>query len=227
MNIYFLHGLNGYPAQWNPIREYLSRKGYDSSAFDFMKDKNLRKTRFQDYVDTIASEVSEDTVLIGHSMGGLLVQKIAEKTRIRAGVCICTAPPKGIVLPSPGFSSSFRYMPYVLFNIPFTPIHTMRQHYIHAHISQEEIPRLLHALQKQSARVTYEVMRNKIPVDAKKIMCPLFFIATKEDELIPIRVAKATANYYNASLDVLPGNHHIFSHWKPIAQAIEKYLVDL
>ena len=70
-------------------------------------------------------------------------------------------------------------------------------------------------------------MRNKIPVDAKKITCPLFFIATKEDELIPIRVAKATANYYNASLDVLPGNHHIFSHWKPIAKAIEKYLVDL
>jgi len=227
MNIYFLHGLNGYPAQWKPIQEYLSKKGFNSSAYDFMKDKNLRKTRFQDYVEAIASEVSDDTVLIGHSMGGLLVQKIAEITRIKAGICICTAPPKGILLPSPGFSSSLRYIPYVLFNIPFTPMHTMRQQYINAHISKEEIPTLLDALQKQSARVTYEVMRNKIAVDAKKITCPLFFIATKDDKLIPLRVAKTTATYYDASLDVLPGNHHIFSNWKPIVQAIEKYLVDL
>jgi len=227
MTIYFLHGLNGHPSQWKPLQEYLSKKGFDSIAYDFMKDQDLRKIRFQDYVDTIASEVSEDTVLIGHSMGGLLVQKIAEATHFKSGICICAAPPKGISLPSPGRFSSLRYVPYVLFNIPFAPMHTMRQQYIQAHIPEKEIPMLLNTLQKQSAKVTYEVMRNKIAVDEKKISCPLFFIATKDDELIPRKVSEATAAYYHAPLEILPGHHHIFSHWKPIAQTIEKYLVNL
>ena len=38
--------------------------------------------------------VNPDDIVIGHSMGGLIVQKIAEETAIRGGVAICPAPAK-------------------------------------------------------------------------------------------------------------------------------------
>ena len=93
--LYFLHGLNGYPSEWDPFQLFFEERGYTCRIVDLMKGCDLRRTHLQDYVDHICSMVTTSDVVIGHSMGGLLMLKVAERISFKAGVGICPAPPQG------------------------------------------------------------------------------------------------------------------------------------
>ncbi len=60
---------------------------------------DLGHLTFAQVVDSLAAFIDtlpEPPVLIGHSMGGLAVQKLVSLNRGFAGICIDTAPPKGV-----------------------------------------------------------------------------------------------------------------------------------
>ena len=60
-------------------------------------------------------------VVIGHSMGGLLAQKMAEAGAVRAAVLLCAAPPRGILVTSPSLiGRQLKHMPAMLGSRPLT-----------------------------------------------------------------------------------------------------------
>jgi pimeloyl-ACP methyl ester carboxylesterase len=73
-------------------------------------------------------------------------------------------------------------------------------------------------LEKQSAIVTYELGMNRIAIDEKKVRCPLFFIATKQDRICTPELVKRLAEKYNAEYGLYDGCHHFFcnSNWRDI-----------
>ena len=225
--IYFIHGLNGFAAEWKPFIEYFKKKGYQCNAVELKEGMNLRKTCFQDYVDKIISMVSKDDILIGHSMGGLIVQKVMEATKIKAGVCTCPAPPKGIDLRSLSFLSQIRYMPFIIARIPFLPTFSLAQDRFLNDLSEIEARKRYKLLQKQSAKVTYEVLKQKVSVDEKKISSPMFFIARQNDLMISPSIVKRVAEKYNASMKTFPGNHNIFSDSELISNEIYNFIKSL
>jgi pimeloyl-ACP methyl ester carboxylesterase len=54
-------------------------------------------------VRTFIGTLSAPPILIGHSMGGLVVQKMVNEGRAAGGVCIDSAPPKGVFVPKWSF----------------------------------------------------------------------------------------------------------------------------
>jgi len=58
--LHFIHGMNGHPAQWGPFIKFFEHKGYDCKAIDLMSGCNLRKTRFNDFVEKVKLVVSEE-----------------------------------------------------------------------------------------------------------------------------------------------------------------------
>lgn len=73
----------------------VSLRGHGKSAgFD-----SLRTTRVRDYVDDIdevAHSLRSPPVIIGHSMGGFLTQKLMERRSLPGAVLIASMPPSGV-----------------------------------------------------------------------------------------------------------------------------------
>jgi pimeloyl-ACP methyl ester carboxylesterase len=59
---------------------------------------HLGRVSVLDYVEDVHDclRTLREGVVIGHSMGGLVAQKVAEAGRVRAAVFATSAPPKGI-----------------------------------------------------------------------------------------------------------------------------------
>ncbi|HEY4198107.1 MAG TPA: alpha/beta fold hydrolase, partial [Mucilaginibacter sp.] len=106
-NIIFIHGMFQNPRSWEKWITYFSKKGYncispawpyhegEPSALRANPDPKLGDLSLQEIVEEfthIASGV-EDPVLIGHSVGGLVVQLLVNKSIGSAGVCIDSVAP--------------------------------------------------------------------------------------------------------------------------------------
>lgn len=74
------------------------KAGYKVVAPDLVPtSKGLAKTTFDDYVNQVVkSGGSRPHVLVGASMGGVLVLKAAEKLKPRTLVLVCSALPQGV-----------------------------------------------------------------------------------------------------------------------------------
>jgi pimeloyl-ACP methyl ester carboxylesterase len=73
----------------------LSLRGHGKSS----TDKRLNRFSIADYVDdvrSVAEALPVPPVVIGHSMGGFVVQKYLESNAAPAGVLLASAPPKGV-----------------------------------------------------------------------------------------------------------------------------------
>jgi len=99
------------PVCWALWRKYFASKGYECMvpSYPFHEgepsklrnepDPGLGRLGFSGVVETIAKEIAQlesQPLLIGHSMGGLVVQKLISMQLVVAGVCIDSPPTKGI-----------------------------------------------------------------------------------------------------------------------------------
>ena len=224
MMLYFIHGLNGSASDWAPFMDFFRDHGFSCHAVDLKEGFNLRSVHVMDYVKKVSSLVTNEDVVIGHSMGGLIMQKVAEQNQLKAGVGICSAPPQNISMKRISLYRQLRYIPNILFNIPFKPSFGLVQDVFLNDVDEQMQRNIYQNLQKQSVHVTVEVMKQKIVVDEERISCPVHFIGRKLDVTIPIDVVKRIADKYGSSFEVVAGNHYIFVGWKDVAERVLSFL---
>ncbi len=89
---------------WEPFSEFLVDRGFRTHAIDLRghgsSPGNIRRARIRDYVDDVAGVAAGfDTppVLIGHSMGGLVVQHYLARHPAPAGVLLAPVPTRGAI----------------------------------------------------------------------------------------------------------------------------------
>lgn len=110
-SIVFIHGLFQNPDSWQKWQTLFAAKGHACTApaypFHDGRPAELRATinpqlghltfgQVVDHYRQTVAQLPEPPILIGHSMGGLVVQKLINFGLGRAGVAIDTAPPQGI-----------------------------------------------------------------------------------------------------------------------------------
>jgi non-heme chloroperoxidase len=112
--VVFVHGLWLLPSSWDQWRKLFEDNGYVTLAPGWPDDPRTRQEAFAnpsvfagksvqavtDHYLAVISGLSKKPAVIGHSFGGLIVQKIADKGAAAATVAIDNAPIKG-VLPLP------------------------------------------------------------------------------------------------------------------------------
>ncbi len=222
----FVHGMYSNDDIWSSIIDYFNEKNFSCKAVNLKEGLNLRKVHFQDYVDKVKSIVTEDDIVIGHSLGGLIVQKIAEEASIKGGIAICSAAPKGVKFRGSIVLSSAKYASKVIRGRPFKVDYQYVRKYMLVGIEEEMAKSIYEELETQSAIVTYELGMNRIAVDEKKVRCPLFFIATKQDGVCNQELVRRLAVKYNAEYRLYDGCHHFFcdNSWKDIADGIHNII---
>jgi pimeloyl-ACP methyl ester carboxylesterase len=154
--------------------------------------------------------LGQPAIVIGHSMGGLLAQKLAAVRTPRAAVLLASVPP-GVLWPQlRPLPHLFPLMPSIIAGRPFLPgARTMREVPLSTlPVAEQEalIPRLV----RDSGRVFRELSMGaaSTKVDAAKVSCPVLCVSAGSDENVAQWISRRIAKRYGAEHQDHPGAPH-------------------
>ncbi|MFI6423804.1 alpha/beta hydrolase [Promicromonospora sp. NPDC050880] len=120
--VVFIHGLWIHSTSWTPWQDHFAKEGYETLAPGWPGDADTPEATRSDpsgmidvgvdriteaYAETIAG-LEAPPIVVGHSFGGLVAQKLLERGHAAAAVAISPAPVKGVrVVPLSLLRSSF------------------------------------------------------------------------------------------------------------------------
>jgi pimeloyl-ACP methyl ester carboxylesterase len=182
---------------------------------------------FADDAAEVARHVGARAV-VGHSMGGLVAQKLAERGVASACVLVTPAPPRGITVLSPRVAiRQIKYLPSILRSRPVVPSHRDVRAIVMNCVPASEQQQLLAKMLPDSGRAGREMSITGVPVDAERIRCPMLVIAADQDRFIPRHIVERIARRYRAPLEVVPGHGHMVivePEWQRLAARVEEWI---
>jgi pimeloyl-ACP methyl ester carboxylesterase len=216
--ILFLHGMFGRPSLLAPWTRFLESAGYTVYApampgREPTDDAVLAGTGIGECFAVALDAydgIAEPAIVIGHSMGGLLAQKIAAARSPLAAVLLASVPP-GVLWPRRwALPHLFPILPRVLAGKPFLPSpRTMREVPLNTLpcAEQEELmPRLV----RDSGRVFREMCMGgaSTKVRAADVTCPVLCVSAGSDQNVAPWISRCIARRYGAERQDHPGKPH-------------------
>lgn len=231
--IVFVHGAFAAAWVWGEI--YLPRlaaAGYRGFALSlrghgesFGHDQ-IDRHSIRDYVDDLArvvEEIGETPVLIGHSMGGFVVQKYLEHHTARAAVLMSSVPPQGLVaatfhlfLRRPGLLMEINRL---LANQDIS-LDAAREALFAKPIPDDLLRRFLDKMSMESSRAIWDMSMFHLVNIAAVRRTPLMVLGVEHDQLIPPFLVTATGHSYGVPARIFGR----FGHGFPIEPGGEEIL---
>lgn len=234
----FVHGIHAAAWVFDRWLDWFRARGHRCEAVDLrghgaapLPDGTpLGRVRFRDYVDdacTAAAHVGRP-VVVGHSMGGLVAQAMAARDVIDAAVLVSPAPPRGISVLS---LALLRYqlpdLPTVLLGRTLHPSWPAMRDLSLNRVPPEERRAEFERLGPESGTVARQLSLTGVPIDARRVRCPILVLSGDDDRYVPLGRARRIAARYGAPLHVLAGRGHMMMRepgWEEGAAVIEGWL---
>ena len=196
-------------------REQLGNWGIDHYVADVMQ---------------VVEELGEPPILIGHSMGGFVVQKCLEQHQFPAAVLMCSVPPKGLIASSMALLWS---RPDLLGNLSQmmsggpVDIDGLKDALFAQPASLNDLQRYLLLSQMESQRAIWDMtMFNLINPERLK-PTPKLIIGAELDHIIPASQVRDTAEIFGVEPVIFPGMGHgmmLERDWDHVASVINDWL---
>src|SRR6201996_3139321 len=243
--IVFIHGLFVNPKSWTHWKARFEAQGYTchtpANPYHEGEPKELRenfnpllgKVTLEDEVNNIAALIDtlpEKPILIGHSLGGLAVQKLLSMNKGVAGICIDGVPPKGIFTLQWSFwESNFPVINLLKGDSVFEP-NKEWFHYAFAHLMpREESDKVFDELVvPESRNVPRGSLTDFAAIDFEAPHQPLLFIAGEKDHIVPAPLNLENFHAYQDTSSVkeyveFPGRTHYICGmpgWEEVADFV-------
>jgi pimeloyl-ACP methyl ester carboxylesterase len=237
----FVHG--AWHAAWcwdEYFLRFFADKGYRALAVSFRghggspTSKPLRNCTVNDYVEdvwSVAETLPTRPVIIGHSMGGLIVQKYLELHDSPAGVLMASIPPQG------NLGNALRWirrhpwdftkmiitgkaLPYIS-----TP-QLAREKFFSAHTPDSLVLDCAARLQEDSSRIGIDCLVLSLP-RPKRVTTPLLVLGAHDDGAHTRNEVRATARAYRTEAEFFPDMGHnmmLEPGWEAVAERIHTWL---
>jgi pimeloyl-ACP methyl ester carboxylesterase len=203
----------------------------------------LGTTSLLDYardLDKLIAGLPEAPVVIGHSMGGLLAQLLAARTKLRAIALYAPSAPWGI-LPSTAWevaAAQSMYMAGQFWNRPLKPKQWIAATHALDMLPEKQRDEVFARFVPESGLATFEIMhwgmdiRRASYVDAKDVTCPVLCIAGSLDRVNPPKTVMSIAKRYRerARFAEYKGMSHWLigePGWERIAEQTRDWLKDV
>lgn len=217
----FIHGAFTSAWCWDDFYlPFFAAAGYEAHAVSLSGHgrsrgrDHLDSLSVHDYVNDvreIAAAMPRHPILVGHSMGGFVVQKYLEQHVAPAAVLMCSVPPQGLMsaavdmmLMRPSLMTDL--------NRVMTGGHpdmkALRTAMFAQPISLEEIERFYRHSQPESHRAMWDMTLLNLPRVALVKRTPLLVIGADRDQVIPLASVHATARTYEVEASVFHGMGH-------------------
>jgi non-heme chloroperoxidase len=213
-----VHGMWGGSWYWAHWLRRFAEAGWDTWAVNLRGHHGSQPgTRVDglsvlDYVGDVARCVAElgDVAVIGHSLGGLVVQKVAEQRPLRAAVALTSAPPRGILAVRGSVLRRLsRYTGALLSGKGFVPTDADARALLFNGLTPEVARDACARLVPESGRVAREVALGMVAVDATRVRCPVLVVSAERDAITPATIGRRLAARYRAEYHELAGHAHM------------------
>lgn len=232
-----VHG--GYLGAWcwdEYFLKYFSESGFDAHALSLRghgesDGKNsINRWRLADYVADLANVVAQlpvKPVLIGHSVGGVVVQKYLEQHSAPAGILLAPSPITGMMMASSKLMIKY---PIPYFKMMFTFNMLLGRPMFEDSFFSSDMPRDLvrtyfDRMGNESFRAFMDISLFNKP-KPHKIQTPMLIIGGEKDTSIPTKINKDLAQAYHTKLEEFPIAHIMMleSNWEMVASHIVTWL---
>lgn len=239
----FIHG--AFTAAWcwdEHFLPFFAEAGYAAHALSLSghgassgRDR-LDTLSIDDYVNDIAIAVAglpAPPVLIGHSMGGFVVQKYLEKHTAPAAVLMCSVPPQGLLSAAVGLLFS---RPGVMKDLNTmlsggqVALDSLRDALFAQPVSVDQLEQFYRKAQPESHRALWDMSLFCLPQTALVRRTPLLVQGAELDHLIAASLVEMTARTYGVEAQIFPGMGHglMLEHdWEKPAQSLLDWLQHL
>lgn len=163
--------------------------------------EEYRETGIEHYVEDIATVldwIGRPAVLIGHSLGGLMVQKAAEDRHVLAVACIGSASPAGV-----GPTRDFTWDE----DEPLMFDRARMRGAMFEDIDDDTFEAIYSRLVPESTRALNQSGLAGIDVDPDRITAPMLFLGTEHDG-VGLHPAAKLAEFFGADHIDVPGTSH-------------------
>ncbi|MEJ2421786.1 MAG: alpha/beta hydrolase [Acidobacteriota bacterium] len=228
--LYMVHGMWGGPHHWDNYRTFFEGRGYRCIT-PVLRHHNvdpkddpppeLGSTSLLDYAEDLEREVNtldEPPILMGHSMGGLLVQMLAARGLGKKMGALTPASPGDVValrwsviksFRTGIFRRSFWKRPY---RQTFNEACYSMMHLLPPDRQRDEYDKYVY----ESGRAAFEIgfslldRQRASRVDETKIKCPMLIVGAQEDRITPASVVRKVAKKYGDRCEYkeFPGHAH-------------------
>jgi len=220
---------------------YFGDRGWSVKAIDLRGHgsapgrKRLRWTRIAEYVADVAEAAAampEPPVVIGHSMGGLVVQKYLESHAAPAAVLVASVPPAGVLKTTLRFLNRhpLRFLKtnltMSLWPIVDTP-ELAREMFFSSTMRESEVRAYHERLQDESYLAYLDMMAFALPRPAAVAKLPMLVVGGREDRVFTPREVEQTAKAYGADLEIFPDLAHdlmLGPGWQVVAARLDAWL---
>jgi len=236
----FVHG--AWHAAWcwdEHFLRFFAERGYRAVALslrghgDSPSAKPLRNVSFSDYVsdvNTVAASLPRRPVVVGHSMGGHIVQKYLERHEAPAAVLIASTPPRGFL------ASGIRWLrrhPWHFTKMVVTgkslayvstpPL--ARERFFSPRTPDADVLNCARQLQEEGRRLGVEGVF-VLPRPAR-ISTPVLVIGAIDDGAVTTDEVRATARAYRTDAELFADMGHnmmLEPGWSAVAHRIDDWL---
>ena len=237
----FIHGTLHTASCWDVhFLDYFARHGFASHAVNLRGHgksegrEKLRWTRIADFVEDVTSVIRQlpsPPVLIGHSMGGFIIQKYLEDHDSPAAVLLSSPSPAGL-LPTALRNARRHPLAFAKVNLTLsllpliaTPQLT-RDAFFSKDLPDEQLLEYWKQTQDDSFRAFLDMVALDLPKPAK-VKTPLLVLGVAQDNMIAPREIEATGRAYNTRAVIIPDLAHnsmLERNWQVVAERILVWL---
>ena len=243
--VVFVHG--AWHGEWcwsEHFLPYFARHGYLGHAIDLRGHgqsdgaASLRRHRIADYVDDVRSVVDgldHVPVLVGHSMGGVVVQKYLETGPATGAVLLATLPPAGGLAVAARLARRYPFaMLKVLATRSLRPLvatpRRTRELFFSEGITHVRLREHHNRLQDESFRAFLDLIAfDRTHPERIRVPVPVLVLGAHRDSIITPAEVAATAAAYRTTPTLLPTAHDMMldDGWSEVADHIIRWLAQI
>ena len=177
-------------------------------------------------LERAVATIDGDPIVVGHSMGGFVVQKYLERATAPGAVLMASVPPQGLL------SASLQ----LAFSKPglFADVNSMMHH---SRVSLDALQKVLFAapipmdklrsyyrqMQPESQRAMWDMTFFNLPQLRRERCPPMLVLGAECDVLVPAAQAEQAARHYGTEAVIFPGLGHVMmldAGWQAVADHI-------
>ncbi len=240
--VLFIHGAFGGAWCWaEHFLGYFARNGYAAHALSLRGHggsdghERLRWTSLSQYVDDVQRAVADlgvAPVIIGHSMGGMVLQKYLERASVPAAVLMASVPTDGLIYSSMWLAARdpllYREMSLMQIGGPyFGSLDGGRRAIFSPDMPDALVARYYSQFQQESQRVLIDMCWFDLPQRQSMRRPPVLVLGAEYDALLPRVALEYTARSFDTEAVVMPKIAHALMlelNWKLVADRVLAWL---
>jgi pimeloyl-ACP methyl ester carboxylesterase len=237
----FVHGMMHGAWCWEAhFLDYFAAHGFGAYAVNLRGHgksegrEKLRWARIADYVEDVESVVRQlpnPPILIGHSMGGFVIQKYLENHAAPGAVLLSSPPPRGLVGTALRIARR-RLLVFAKVNLTLSLLPVIatpqlaREAFFSPDFPEDQLRACWALMQDESYMAFLDMVALDLPKPAK-VKTPLLVLGVERDHMLTRAEIEATARDYHADSAIIPDVAHnsmLETRWQNVAQRILTWL---